>query len=162
MKRSLATFGILACVASFMTSCKPKEEAAPVEAPAAVATDSAATASPPSAPDEKTGTQGFTPPRASCTEPAKFGHDCWTEKFPPDISHRSDIGCRFTITCCGEIVERWERAYPDAAGPSGVVSHATRDLTVLCGAPALADFDGDGIPNAADPNPASAEGLPWQ
>jgi hypothetical protein len=84
-------------------------------------------------------------------------------KVPPDISHNSDIACRFTITCCGTMVSDWQRDYPGAAGPSGVVSHATRDIGIACDSPALGDLDADGVANADDPNPAVAgDVLPWK
>ena len=130
-----------------LASCRPKDSETAKPAPGPATPEPAAAV----------------PSGASCTETAKFGHDCFTEKFPPDISHNSDIGCRFTITCCDVVVQRWEHAYPGAAGPSGVVSHATRDLEIQCGSPALADIDADGVANADDPDPGKAgSGLPWQ
>ena len=144
MKSTLRALSLIAAVL-LLANCRPKDSDTKTLAPGTSEPAPTAAASP------------------SCTETAKFGHDCYTEKFPPDISHNSDIGCRFTISCCDVVVQRWEHAYPGAAGPSGVVSHATRDLEMKCDSPALADIDGDGAPNADDPDPGKpGSGLPWK
>jgi len=149
----------LAAAVVLLASCGPKNSDSKAPAPVR------ATAEPAAAPGGAIGEAPISPAAAPaiCTETAQFGHDCFTEKFPPDISHNSDIGCRFTISCCDVVVQRWEHAYPGAAGPSGVVSHATRDLEIHCDSPALADIDGDGMPNADDPDPGrTGSGLPWK
>jgi hypothetical protein len=86
------------------------------------------------------------------------GYDCWTAKFPRDISGKSDVECRFTMTCCGSVVSDWKRQYPQSAGPSGVVAHDSRKLTAKCRSdlPRLGDVDGDGVPNMSDDSPFDA------
>ncbi|HEX7184030.1 MAG TPA: hypothetical protein VF756_19525 [Thermoanaerobaculia bacterium] len=110
----------------------------------------------------------FTPPPQSCDDQVEVQRECWTEKFPPDISGKSDISCRFTMRCCGSVVQRWTRSYPQAAGPSGVVLYDTLQTTFQCrNEPTplgLSDLDGDGEPNDRDANPwgSGSGAYPWE
>lgn len=90
---------------------------------------------------------------------------CWTDKSAPDVNSKSDIACRFTVSCCGSVVSEWTRAYPQSAGPRGVVASDEKQLSVRCNDDLnrLGDLDGDGAPNASDSNPLEEgqTGYPW-
>ena len=105
------------------------------------------------------------PPAASCNDRMLVTYRCWTEKSAPDVSSKSDIACRFTLSCCGAVVQEWERQYPQSAGPSGVVYSDSRELEHPCSSETtvLADVDGDGVSNVDDGDPLTAgqAGYPW-
>ena len=106
-------------------ACKPAEKddgqlegrqlppaAAPEAPPAPPAPDEPPRDSAPSgtAPAGADSEASLTPPPEGCDDNVEIGRECWTEKFPPEISGRSDVACRFTLRCCGSIVQRWTRA----------------------------------------------------
>jgi hypothetical protein len=111
---------------------------------------------------------GVTPPPQGCDGTVEVSWSCWTVRFPKTVSGRSDIACRFAVTCCGRTVQSWTHSYPEAAGPSGVAGGETIRTQYACqhdpSALGLGDLDGDGAPNPADPNPAApgTDGVPWE
>jgi len=111
---------------------------------------------------------GVTPPPQGCEDAVEVSRSCWTTRFPDTVSGRSDIACRFAITCCGLTVQSWTHFYPEAAGPSGVAGGETIRTDIACqhdpSALGLGDLDGDGVANPADPNPAApgTAGVPWE
>jgi hypothetical protein len=170
------------CLIAF--ACRAADDKPPHELVARpAAPDGTPTGSPPSppanTPGEATppavgggagGTQegAFVPPPESCDDNVELGRECWTEKFPPEVSGKSDVACRFTIRCCGTVVQRWTHSYPQAAGPSGVVLYDTVQTELRCKPTptplGLTDLDGDGTPNIDDANPwtAGGGGYPWE
>lgn len=111
---------------------------------------------------------GVTPPPEACDGYVEVTRECWTTRFPREVSGSSDIACRFAITCCGTTVQSWTHFYPEAAGPSGVAGGETIQTEYACrhdpSALGLGDLDGDGAPNPVDPNPAApgTDGVPWE
>lgn len=170
---------VATCLGTLALACKPSADPAELEARSAAGDGQAETA--PQQPGESPAVRpaagtapsdagidvAFVHPPGSCADQVEVLSECWTEKFPPDVSGSSDIACRVTLTCCGSIVQRWTRAYPQAAGASGVVLRETKPSTFQCaGTPALglSDLDGDGTPNENDPNPLTpgTDKYPWQ
>jgi len=145
---------------------KTNTESAPPEAAAPDAgggrTETAST--PPPVAGSAGGSAPIRPPPSGCEDDVILERQCWTEKFPPEMSGKSDIACKFSLTCCGLTVQSWSRSYPQSASSRGVVLNDIKHTQQKCRTVMTAlDIDGDGTDNPLDDNPLGAGGgNPWE
>ena len=105
----------------------------------------------------------ITPPPESCKDKVAVEYRCWTSKFPESPTGRCDVTCKFAIECCEITVQGWTYLYEQAAGPRGVAGGSTIITEVNCGDTIrLLDLDGDGTPNASDPDPVNTGDFQWE
>lgn len=103
-------------------------------------------------------------PDPNCGDGALLSYNCWTSRFPADISDRGDVTCSFLISCCGKnLGNGWETIYPDLAGLRGFVDSGAMVSSASCkDSPALGDLDGDGTPNESDKTPIGGDKNAWE